>query len=407
MKNAQETVVVGGGPTGSFTALSLSKLRIPTAVFEEHPAVGVPSHCAGHLSIRSLRSLGLYPLPAGIIENEFSGANFHSSSGTTFSIRLRRPVTCALDRELFDQLLAKKAQAGGAEYMLNSRVTSLITERGTVKGVVVEHNERTESIAARVVVDAEGISSKLLREADLPRLNREMLVYAVEAEVDNVRDVDVEAVEVFVGKAYAPGFYAWIIPRRDGSAKVGLAAKSGNPKELLQRLILKHPVASRMVGRAHIQKMMFHSITLGGPIPKTFTDGFLAVGDVASQVKPTTGGGVVFGLTCGKIAAEIISEAIRQEDVSARFLQNYQKRCNDRLGFDLSVMMRARHFLDSLSDKRIDDILRTLNFLRLGEALGDVEEIDFQGQLLLQMLTKPAAVVALTYFLLLYLSANP
>jgi geranylgeranyl reductase family protein len=407
MKNVQDAVVVGGGPVGSFAALNLSKFGVPTAVFEEHPVIGVPSHCAGHLSIRSLRSLGLYPLPKGVVENEFSAANFHSSAGTTFSVQLRRPVTCAVNRELFDKLLAEKAQTAGADYRLNSRVTSLLAEGGYVKGVVVEHDGRTESIDAKVVVDAEGVSSKLLREAGLPRLNGERLVYAVEAEVDNVRDVETEAVEVFVGKDYAPGFYAWIIPRRDGTAKVGLAAKSGNPKELLQRLIFKHPVAARILGGTHVMKMMFHSVTLGGPIPKTFADGFLAVGDVASQVKPTTGGGVIFGLTCAQIAAEIISEAIRREDVSAEFLQRYQRRCNDKLGFDFGVMLRARRFLDSLSDEKIDAILRTLNLLGLGEALADVDEIDYQGKLLLQMLTKPAAAVALVYFSLLYLSANP
>lgn len=407
MKSVQKSVVVGGGPAGSFTALNLSKLKVPTVVFEEHPVIGVPSHCAGHLSIRSLRSLGLYPLPEGIVENEFSAANFHSSAGTTFSVRLKRPVTCTVHRELFDKLLAEKAQAAGAEYVLNSRVNSLIAKGGFIKGVVAEHDGRTESVAAKVVVDAEGISSRLLREAGLPRLNGDKVVYAVEAEVDNVREVETEAVEVFVGKDCAPGFYAWIIPRRDGTAKVGLAARSGNPKELLQRLMFKHVVASCMLGKSRILRTAFHTITLGGPIPKAYSNGFLAVGDVASQVKPTTGGGVIFGLTCARIAAEITSAAVRHGDLCEKFLQQYQKRCNDKLGFDFRVMMRARRFLDSLSDEKIDEVLRACNRLGLGEALGDAEEIDFQGKLFLTMFTKPAAVAALAYFFLLYLAANP
>ncbi len=402
-----QAAVVGGGPVGSFAALNLSKLCVPTVVFEEHSVIGFPSHCAGHLSIQSLRSLGLYPLPQQVVENEFSAANFHSSSGTTFSVRLNHPVTCTVNRELFDKHLAKKAQDSGAEYRLNSRVSSLVSDKEIVKGVNVDHNKVTESFASDIVVDAEGIASKLSKEAGLPKPNGEKLVYAVEAEVDKVRDVDPRAVEVFVGKDYAPGFYAWIIPRQDGTAKIGLATNSGNPKEFLQRLVRKHPVASLMLQGTHFVKMMFHSITLGGQIPKTFTNGFLVVGDVASQVKPTTGGGVVFGLTCAQIAAETISKAAARGDMSAEFLQLYQKRCNAKLGFDFSVMLRARHFLDSLSDERIDGILRTLNRLGLDDALADVEEIDFQGRMVLQMLTKPKAVAALFYFALLYLSANP
>jgi digeranylgeranylglycerophospholipid reductase len=407
MKTVSEAVVVGGGPVGSFTALSLSRLGVETTVFEEHAEIGVPSHCAGHLSIQSLTNLGLYPLPNGIVENKFSAANFYSPMGTAFSICFKRPVTCAVNRELFDKYLAEKAEAAGARYRLSARVRSLLIDHGFVKGVNVEQASGAESLAAKVVIDAEGISSRLLRETGLARLNREKLVYAVEAEVENARDIETDTVEVFVGKDYAPSFYAWIIPRRDGTAKVGLAAKTGNPKELLQRLMFKHPAASKLLAQSRILKIAFHPITLGGPIPKAYADGFLAVGDVASQVKPTTGGGVVFGLTCAQIAAETASEGIRRNDVSSNFLQLYQKLCGDKLGFDFSVMLRIRRFLDSLSDEKIDQALRFCNKLGLDRALQDAEEIDFQGKLLLHSLTKPAAVAAMAYFLLLYLSANP
>ncbi len=151
----------------------------------------------------------------------------------------------------------------------------------------------------------------------------------------------------------------------------------------------------------------FHSISLGGPIAKTYASGFLAVGDAASQVKPTTGGGVIFGLTCAQIAAEVAAEAIRKNDVSSGFLQLYQKRCGETLDFDFKVMLRIRKFLDALSDEKIDDALRFCGRIGLDKTLGSVEEIDFQGRTLFEMLKKPAAYAALVYFLVLYLSANP
>jgi flavin-dependent dehydrogenase len=327
--------------------------------------------------------------------------------GTAFSVRLKRPVTCAINRELFDKHLAERAQTAGAKYRLGSRVHSILINDGLVGGVNVAQANGVEIVESKVVIDAEGISSRLLKETGLVGLNRRRAVYAVEAELENVKNLPRDAVEVFLGNEYAPGFYAWIIPRRDGTAKVGLAAKKGIPKELLQKLMLKHPVASKKLAQARILKIAYHPITLGGPIPKSYADGFIAVGDVASQVKPTTGGGVIFGLACAQIAAETTSEAIRKNDASSVILQQYQKRCNERLGFDFKVMLRMRQFLDSLSDERIDQTLQVCKQLRLDEALTDVEEIDFQGKLLLKLLGKPAAVAALAYFLLLYLSANP
>ena len=279
---------------------------------------------------------------------------------------------------------------------------------GSVKGVNIKQADGAEEkVYSKIVLDAEGVSSRLLRQAGLMALKPSGLVYAVEAEVENVQDVELDAVEVYFGKAYAPGFYGWLIPRPDGSAKVGLATNNGDPREYLKRLMSKHPVASKQLGKAKITQVGYHAITLGGPIDRSYANGFLAVGDCASQVKPTTGGGVIFGLTCAQTAAEVASQALKQGDVSSDFLQVYQKRCDDLLSFDFRVMLRLRRFLDSLSDEKLDEMLRVCGKLGVDNALRDVDEIDFQGKMLLTAVRKPAMFAALAYFGLLYLSANP
>src|SRR5271169_5234861 len=93
----KDAIIIGGGPVGSYAALNLAKLGVKVTIFEEHPEIGLPSHCAGHLSIRSLSAMGLYPLPKGIVENTFRSANFYSPSGTRFSLHLSHPVTTVLN----------------------------------------------------------------------------------------------------------------------------------------------------------------------------------------------------------------------------------------------------------------------------------------------------------------------
>src|SRR5208283_3550658 len=181
----------------------------------------------------------------------------------------------------------------------------------------------------------------------------------------------------------------------------------GNPREFLHQLMSKHPVAAKQLEKAKITQIGFHAISLGGPINRAYANGFLALGDCASQVKPTTGGGVIFGLTCAKIAAETASEAIKQGDVSDDFLQVYQKRCSDLLSFDFNVMLRLRRFLNSLSDEKLDEMLRVCGKLGVDKALRNEDEIDFQGKMLLKALAKPSMVAMVAYFALLYLSANP
>ncbi|MCW4000238.1 MAG: NAD(P)/FAD-dependent oxidoreductase [Candidatus Bathyarchaeota archaeon] len=399
-----DIAIVGAGPAGSYTALQLAKLGIKAAVYEEHSQIGVPSHCAGHISIRSLRNLGLYPLPSGIEENRFRAANFYSPHGTKFSLHLSCPVTVALNRARFDGYLAEMAQAAGAQFRLGARVDSLLVGKGGVGGLKVASSGGQETVNSKVVVDCEGISSRLLRQAGLKTLQPSGLVYAVETEIEGAQDLEPDAVEVYFGKAYAPGFYGWLIPRRDGTAKLGLATNHGNPQAYLRRLMTKHPAASKQLAKAKITSAGYHGISLGGPIPRAYTGGFLAVGDCASQVKPTTGGGVIFGLTAATQAADVISRALQSGDVSAHALCEYQKRCSDLFGFDFRVMLRLRRFLDSLSDERLDEMLRVCRKLGVDKALADADEIDYQGQLLLSVATKPQMLAALAYFGLLYLS---
>jgi flavin-dependent dehydrogenase len=127
--------------------------------------------------------MGLYPLPDGIIENNFTAANFYSPQGKKFSLHLKVPVTTALNRAKFDQYLAAQAKDAGAKFAMNTRVQSLIMENGCVKGMNIQTGEKQGQINSKIVFDAEGISSRLLRQTGLKPLNPKGLVYAVETEM--------------------------------------------------------------------------------------------------------------------------------------------------------------------------------------------------------------------------------
>ena len=390
-----DAVVVGGGPCGSLAAWTLAKLGADVAVFEEHREIGLPSHCAGHVSLKGLKRLRLH-LPQKIFENKIYGAVFYSPSGLEFRVKRSSPVTCVLNRELLDKHLAELAMKAGAQYFTGRRVISLVSKSGVVAGVSVSRKRAKETVSSNIVIDAEGCSSLLLKRVGLQTLDRSMVVNAIQAEVDQVDDMDM--VEVYLGRKYAPGFFAWIIPKKNGSAKVGLATKAGDPREYLRRLMQKHQVASKRLMKSKITSLSMHPISLGETIPKTYANGLLVVGDAASQVKPTTGGGIIFGLLCAKIAGEVAYEAVKNGDFSEKFLSRYQFRWKKSIGFELNVMRQLRKRLNRLSDGQMDKIIGLCSRFGVAKALEDAGDVDYEGSALVRMIPYPAILVLALYF---------
>ena len=401
MKRKPDIVVVGGGPSGSYTAYTAAKLGAEVMVCEEHSTVGVPNHCAGHLSISSLKQLGIW-VPHNAVENEIKGAVFISPLGKGFVLRCHTPVTYVVNRERFDKHLFDLAVKAGVEYRFKSRVKSLLLDSSTVKGVALNENEKVET---KAVVDAEGCSSAILKQTGLEGLSASVTVRGIQAEVEGLEGVDEEMVEVYLGREVAPDFFAWIIPRKDGTAKIGLATSTGNPYQYLRNFIEKHPVASKKLQKSQVTDMSVHPIPLAGPIPKTYSNGFLAVGDAASQVKPTTGGGVIFGLTCARVAGEVAYEAVKNNNFSEAFLSRYQRRWRRLVGFDLSAMLQMRKMLNSLSDKRTDNIISLCNKLGIDETLEKFGDLDFQGRSLIPMIKYPGTLAVISYFLVSWLTS--
>lgn len=402
MNKNPDIVVVGGGPCGSYSAYTAANLGAEVVVCEEHKEIGAPNHCAGHLNISSLKRLRI-DLPKKVIENEIKGAIFYSPSGKKFVLRCRNPVTYSVDRELFDKHLAELAEKAGVEYRLNSKVRTIVFDSGSMKGVVLQEKKK---LGANIVIDAEGCSSTILKKIGLDGLKASMVVRGIQAEVDKIDDGNDEMVEVYLGRKVAPDFYGWVIPRKDGTAKVGLATSLGNPRTYLQKFIQKHPVLSMKLQNSKITDVYAHPIPVAGPISKTYSNGFLAVGDAASQVKPTTGGGVIFGLTCAKVAGEVAAKAVRQDDFSETFLSQYQRRWKELIGFDLSAMLRMRKMLNRLSDNRTNNIINLCNMIGIDDVLEKFGDLDFQGRSLISMIKYPSTIAVISYFLYSYLTSS-
>ena len=346
-------------------------------VFEEHLQVGYPRHCAGLISVTGLRSLGLHKTPS-LIQSEVRGVRVVSPAGFDAKIDLETVKAYVVDRALMDVELAKRAVRAGAEIMFGRRVKRFETDGGRVVGLRL----RDESIETGVVVDCEGASRRVLRASGLLQELRGV-VPAVNVEVRGV-EVEDGFVEVHLGRNVAPGFFAWVIPTGDGTARCGLACLKGDP---LDRCI---ELAKRRFDRFKVTSIQRGLLVYGGPIERTAWPGLLAVGDAAGHVKPTTGGGVVFGCSCARVAGRVAAEALSAEGDLQEVLSGYERAWRSEWGDQTSKMASMLRLFRSLTDRDLDRVVRFLGSISedLSAVLRELD-MDKHGEVMAKLSSRP------------------
>lgn len=391
---AVDVLVVGGGPSGLIAAAEAARRGARTMVLEEHGEVGRPAHCAGLVSVEGLRRLGVRG-SEGFIQGLARGAVLHSPSGLEVEVDAGRYVAYVIDREAFDRELAGRAVDEGAELRCRAKALRLLMGR-RVEGVEARVDGGVEEVAAGVVVDAEGARFKLSRQAGLPTPDPFMLYPAAQLELKG-GDVAKGFVELFFGEAWAPGFFAWIVPT-DGGCRVGVASRRGGCRFLLERFVKKHPKASTRLRGAAPMGLAGGLLVLGGAAARTYVEGMMVVGDAAGHVKPTTGGGVVFGGLAASVAGEEAASYSLNGDAEA--LERYEARWRRLIGRELSWMARLRRYLSSLSDEGYERLFKAAALLNLGGELARVGDMDLHALTAFRLSINPrlaplAALVAL------------
>ena len=370
-----DVVTVGAGVAGCEAALEASKKNARVLLLEEHPQVGLPSHCSGVVSLKGLELLGL-EAHSSFSQKLIHGARFYPPHGEPIEVRKKGPVALILNRMKLDQFLAKQAVAAGAELRAKTRTSKF--ER-TSDGDLLTLGDGSK-VQGRVVIDASGAGSRLPEQAGLQTPDWAQILPGLQYELVEMKEQS-DLVELFFGSKRAPGFFAWSIPTGKNSARVGLASKKGNVKKFLDDLV------KEQWPKAIVDATKSGSVLVAGPLSRCWSPGFIVVGDAAGQVKQTTGGGIVIGGYCGKLAGIAAASSAAHVGVdSEQFLRDYDAKWREKFGSDLRKMGLARKLFASLSDETLDRL-----FTVLRDNVSEIEEegdMDFQGKIITRMLKK-------------------
>lgn len=338
-----DVIVVGAGPMGSFIASRLAELGYRVIVLEQKEGVGENVCCTGIISVECFNTFNL----EATILREMSSAKFFAPCGEFIRLERGSPQAYIIDRASLDKSLRERAQRHGANYLFSASVVTATPETDCVSATVDYHGKQ-RIFTAQAVVLACGFGSGLPEKIGLGEITN--FVTGAQAEVDT----DIDEVEVYFDQNLFPGFCGWLVPTNHGKGLAGLLVP--NDPALYLRNFLHHLQAQGKIASTEVE-MKFGTIPLG-TLPRTYSDRIIVVGDAAGQVKPTTGGGIYYGLLCADIAVDCLHQAFLTDDFSAAKLAIYDKRWRAKLDHELQIGYRVRRLYKKLSNRRIDYLFR-------------------------------------------------
>lgn len=282
--------VVGGGPAGLFAGIAALKKGLRVLVSEEHKEIGKPAACSGLVSRTGLEELWK---KAGVDYRKAQINTIRSvkilCGGQSLSIAPKNESAVLISRSAFDGLAAEKFEQEGGKLELGKKVCA--------------------GFKADCVIGADGPASCIAERFGFPKIKS----YVASMQGDyKFRCEDRHSVAIYLSRKDFPGFFGWVIPLDEETARVGLGVSlpGHHPLPYYKRFVSAVGACGKPENEfSAVIPIEARSIT-GKRVGKKCC---LLVGDAAGQVKATTGGGVFFGSSCGMIAGSMPDEPEKYE----------------------------------------------------------------------------------------------
>lgn len=392
-----DAVVVGGGPAGATAAAELARQGHEVLLLDRGGRI---KPCGGAVPPRLIED---FAIPDALLEARITDARIVAPSGRHVDMATGGYVGM-VDRGSFDEWLRERAAAAGAVRCTGNFERLRHDEDGTP---VIEYRSRQDagddrraggtggnavgdgsgengrrgpindgdddgrrSVRAKLVIGADGAASNIAKQC-VPGAERIPHVFAYheivrapqtgartpsevasDAAPETVSETACESsdgsfeparCDVYYQGELSPDFYGWIFPHGERiSIGTGSARKGFSLRRAVERLREK----SGLDGTETLRRE-------GAPIPlralKRWDNGrdVILAGDAAGVVAPSSGEGIYYAMTSGRLVGEAATECLETGD--ARRLRLARKRFNKahgRVFWILGIMQRFWYVSD-------------------------------------------------------------
>jgi len=325
LRRGYDVVVVGAGPGGSVLAREAAKLGLSVLLLEKRQEIGSPVRCAEGIAHEMLVPF-IEPDPHWISAEVSKAQIAVIGDGTTVARQAEGTQGYILERRIFDRVLAEEAAQAGAQVMVKTAATGLLLEDGVVRGVVARGPDGTMEIECAVVIGADGVESQVGPWAGLDTVLPLRDAMSCAQYLLAGIEIDPACCYYYIGRQVAPGGYAWVFPKGEGKANVGLGVQADLAANSALNYLNRFIESQSHLARGSPVTLVVGGVPVGPVLPCLVASGLMLVGDAARQVDPLTGGGIANAMMAGRLAAEVAAQAIAAGDTSAEALAQYEQR---------------------------------------------------------------------------------
>ncbi|MFB6077571.1 MAG: geranylgeranyl reductase family protein [Halarchaeum sp.] len=371
-------VVVGAGTSGCYAAATAAEAGYDVVVVERKDADE-----AGHIACGdALKGAANFPsaIPKSELEPAFTNTDVDHGrfeipqEDTVLEIPIPGELA-VIDRWKYGKCVIEGADSRGVEFHYDTLVQDVEqADDGRVTGVRATRKGDAVTYDAEVVVDAAGSLSLLQDKVDFgdstfdTNVSYSQFCSAYREIVEVPEEVEWQDALVFKPTKRAAG-YLWYFPRTGTEINAGLGFQMNEePMEMIEDLKVDLRNRPEFQG-AEVKDKLGAALPTRRPYDSAVHPGYVAVGDAAGHVNPTTGGGIAGAAYAGKYAAEAAIAGIEDGDLSEDALWEYNERVMDHFGARYAALDVYNILSTGVDVDSLMSLLATLPGKQLSEAL--------------------------------------